>query len=73
MIKKFKDMNPGDYFNYNNDAYIKIGIWNMEANKWEHKAICLTSAKNFIEFNLDRKFDVFASNFNYRSKENYLN
>ena len=45
----------------------------MEENKWEHKAICLTSAKNFIEFNLDRKFDVFASNFNYRLKENYLN
>ena len=58
---------------YNNDAYIKIEIWNMEENKWEHKAIRLTSAKNFIEFNLDRKFDVFASNCNYESKENYLN
>ena len=73
MIKKFKDMNPGDYFNNNNEAYNKIENWNMEENKWAHKAICLTSAKDFIEFNLDRKFDVFTSNCNYESKENYLN
>ena len=70
MIKKFKDMNPGDYFDYNNDEYIKIEIWNMEENRWEHKAIRLTSAKDLIEFNFNKEFDVFAS---YISKENYLN
>lgn len=70
MIKKFKDMNPGDFFNYNEDEYVKIEIWNMKENKWEHKAICLTSTKDFIKFNLNKEFNVFAS---YRSKENYLN
>ena len=73
MIKKFKDMTPGDFFNYNEDEYVKIEIWNMKENKWEHKAICLTSTKDFIKFNLNKEFNVFASNFNYRSKENYLN
>ena len=70
MIKKFKDMNPGDFFNYNEDEYVKIEIWNMKENKWEHKAICLTSTKDFIKFNLNKEFNVFTS---YRSKENYLN
>ena len=70
MIKKFKDMNPGDFFNYNEDEYVKIEIWNMKENKWEHKAICLTSTKDFIKFNLNKELNVFAS---YRSKENYLN
>ena len=70
MIKKFKDMNPGDFFNYNEDEYAKIEIWNMKENRWEHKAICLTSTKDFMKFNLNEEFDVFAS---YRLKENYLN
>ena len=70
MIKKFKDMNPGDFFNYNEDEYAKIEIWNMKENRWEHKAICLTSTKDFIKFNLNKELNVFAS---YRSKENYLN
>ena len=69
MIKKFKDMAPGDFFNYNEDEYVKIEIWNMEENRWEHKAIRLTSAKDLIEFNFNTEFDVFAS---YISKENYL-
>ena len=63
-------MNPGDFFNYNEDEYVKIEIWNMKENKWEHKAICLTSTKDFIKFNLNKELNVFAS---YRSKENYLN
>ena len=66
-------MKTGDYFNYNNDAYIKIEIWNMEENKWEHKAICLTSAKDFIEFNLDKKFDLFSRKGNDELKESYRN
>ena len=70
MIKKFKDMNPGDFFNYNEDEYVKIEIWNMKENMWEHKVICLTCTKDFIKFNLNKEFNVFAS---YRSKENYLN
>ena len=70
MIKKFKDMNPGDFFNYNEDEYVKIEIWNMKENKWEHKAICLTSTKDFIKFNLNKELNVLAS---YRSKENYVN
>ena len=70
MIKKFKDMNPGDFFSYNEDEYVKIEIWDMKENKWKHKAICLTSTKDFIKFNLNEEFNVFAS---YRLKENYLN
>ena len=63
-------MNPGDCFDYNNNEYVKIEIWNMEENRWEHKAICLTSAKDLTEFNFNKEFNVFAS---YISKENYLN
>lgn len=73
MIKKFKDMNPGDYFRYNGDEFAKVEAWNMEEKRWEHKAINLINIRNFKEFGLDEEFNVFASNYKYKSKEKDLN